>query len=134
MSDEEGKFALPLSVFSNDKKLLQEIKKIIAEKQIGAVVLGESKNFKGEDNAIMKAIKEFKIALEKETGLPVFLEPEFMTSAEAERMNARDPAKNRKSGVRFRQPKVSNSMLDASAAALILKSYIDKNNIRYYNI
>ena len=46
VSDEAGEFALPLSVLPNDKKLLPEIKKIIAEKQVGAVVLGEFKTFK----------------------------------------------------------------------------------------
>ena len=67
----------PLSVFSNDKKLLQEIKKIIRRKANWRGGARRVQNFKGEDNAIMKAIKEFKIALEKETGLPVFLEPEL---------------------------------------------------------
>ena len=63
VSDEEGKFALPLSVLSNNQKLLPEIKKIIAEKQVGAVVLGESKNFKGEANVIMSAISKFREVL-----------------------------------------------------------------------
>ena len=126
ISDEEGKFALPFSVLPNDKKLLSEIKKIITEKQVGAVVLGESKDFKGEDNAIMTDIRIFKIALEKETGLTIFLEPEFMTSAEADRMNARVPEQSRKSGIRLRRPKANNEMLDASAAAIILQSYLDR--------
>lgn len=125
VSDEAGEFALPLSVLSNNQKLLSEIKKIIAEKKVGAVVLGESKNFKGEDNVIMVAIKEFKEVLEKETGLPVFLEPEFMTSAEAERVNTREPEKSRKSGVRLRRPNTKNVMLDAFAAALILQSFLN---------
>ena len=128
VSDEAGKFALPLAVLPNDKKLLSEIKKIIAEKKIEAVVLGESKNFKGEDNAIMKGAREFKVALEKETGLSVFLEPEFMTSAEADRMKPPASGQNRKTGVRLRRPKVTNEMLDASAAAIILQSYLDRRS------
>lgn len=126
-SDEAGEFAMPLAVLQNNAELITALKKVIAEKQVGAIVLGESKNFKGEDNAIMKAIKEFKIMLEKETGLSVFLEPEFMTSAEANRMKPPASGQNRKSGVRLRRPKVNNKMLDASAAALILKCYLDKN-------
>lgn len=126
VSDEEGKFALPLSVLPNDRKLLPEIKKIIAEKKVGAMVLGESKNFKGEDNDIMAAIREFKVVLEKEIGLSVFLEPEFMTSAEAKRVNTREPEKSRKSGVRLRRPETKNVMLDASAAALILQSFLNQ--------
>ena len=125
VSDEEGKFALPFSVVPNDKKLLSEIKKIITEKQVGAVVFGDSKDFKGEDNAIMTDIRRFKVALEKETGLTIFLEPEFMTSAEADRMNTREPEKSRKSGIRLRRPKTGNEMLDASAAAIILQSFLN---------
>ncbi len=107
-SDEAGEFAFALSVLQNDAKLIAELRKVISEKKIGMVVLGESKNFKGEENVIMKAIKEFKIVLQKETGLPVILEPEFMTSVEAERIQGK------------------TAMHDASAAALILKSYLDK--------
>lgn len=108
VSDEAGEFAMPLTVFQNNNDLLSALKKIIAEKHIGAIVLGESKNFKGEDNVIMKAIMKFKAALEKGTGLPAFLEPEFLTSVQAARW----------------QGKVEK--LDASAAAIILQSYLDR--------
>ncbi len=125
LSDEAGEFALPLSVLPNDEKLLPGIKKIISDKEIKAVVMGESKNFKGDDNTIMEAVRRFKANLEGETGLPVFLEPEFLTSAEADRIHTRDFAQSRKSGLRLRQPKVKNDMLDASAAALILQSFFN---------
>ena len=126
LSDEAGEFAMPLVVLENNTELITALKKIVAEKQISAVILGESKNFNGGYNVIMKAIKEFKVMLEKETGLSVVLEPEFMTSAEADRMKPPAFGQNRKSGVRLRRPKVYNKMLDASAAALILKSYLEK--------
>ncbi|MBI2476368.1 MAG: Holliday junction resolvase RuvX [Candidatus Taylorbacteria bacterium] len=108
VSDEEGRFALPLLVLPNDKKVLADIKKIVNNKKIGAVVLGESKNFKGQDNVIMEAVRRFKSALESAVGLPVFFEPEFMTSAEAKRLQGK------------------TAMHDASAAALILKSFLEK--------
>ena len=126
VSDEEGKFALPLSVLSNNQKLLPEIKKIIAEKQVGAVVLGESKNFKGEANVIMSAISKFREVLEKEIGLTVHFEAELFTSAEANRMKPPASGQNRKSGVRLRRPETRNVMLDASAAAIILQSYLGR--------
>lgn len=128
VSDEAGEFALPLAVLPNDQKLLSEIKKIISEKKIEAVVLGESKNFKGEDNEVMADIRKFKTALEKETGLPVLLEPEFMTSAEAKRITPPVSGQNRKTGVRLRRPETKNVMLDASAAALILQSFLNKQS------
>ena len=128
VSDEAGEVALPLSVLPNDKKLLSKIKEIVVEKKIGAIVMGESKNFKGEANVIMEAIHRFKSTLARETGLPVFLEPEFMTSAEADRMNPPASGQNRKSGVRLRRPEAKNVMLDASAAALILQSYLNRGS------
>ena len=126
ISDENGEFALPLLVLASDAGLMVALKKIIVEKEIGAVVLGESKNFKGESNPIMVEINRCKRQLEIETGLPVYYEPEFMTSAAADRMNDRDVGQSRKSGLKLRSPKVKNEMLDASAAAIILQSYLDK--------
>lgn len=106
ISDEAGEFALPFSVLPNDKKLLTAIATICREKNIGAIVVGESKNFSGEDNPVQEKINQFKKELEKATGLPIELEPEFFTSAEAARLQGR------------------NNKLDASAAALILKSFL----------
>lgn len=110
VSDESGRFSFPKKVLVNDKKLVQNIKKFCEENNVGGIVLGESKNFKGEDNKIMKEVSTFKTRLQKETGLPVFWEPEFMTSQEASRIQG------------------ESKMLDASAAALILKSFLEKRN------
>ena len=126
VSNETNEFALPLIVLPNDSGLLVGIKKIIAEKEVGQIVLGESTNFEGEPNEIMKKVDPFKKELEKVTGLPVYFESELYSSAEADRMNTKDSNKSRRSGVRTRQPKVNNAMLDASAAAIILKSYLEK--------
>ena len=95
----------------NDKKLIGRIADFCKENLVGGIVLGESKNFKGEDNPVMKDILKFKKRLEKATTLPVFLEPEFMSSSEAGKMRAEGD---------------SAEMLDASAAAVILQSYMDK--------
>jgi len=103
-------FAFPKTVLKNDDKLFSSINEICREEGIKIVILGESKNFKGEDNKVMKEILSFKTALEEKLGLQVIFEPEFMTSAEAEHLQGK------------------NEMLDASAAALILKSYLDKKH------
>jgi putative holliday junction resolvase len=108
ISDEEGKMAFPYSVILNNEKLTEEIEKIIKKEKIEAVVIGESKNFAGELNEIMAEIEDFKKELEEKTKLKVFLEPEFMTSIQAERIQGK------------------NKMHDASAAAIILQSYLDR--------
>jgi putative Holliday junction resolvase len=110
LAESEHKMAFPKAVLKNDKMLIMTLKKFCKSENIEMIILGESKNFEGKDNKVMGAIHELKSVLEKEAGLPVVLEPEFMTSAEAEHLQGK------------------NKMIDASAAALILKSYLDKQH------
>lgn len=108
LSDEEGGMAFPREVIPNNKKLISGIADLCREYNVGAIVLGESLNYKMEQNVIMKEIVPFKKTLEEATNLPVYFEQEFMTSAAAERLQGK------------------GEKLDASAAALILQSYLDK--------
>lgn len=116
ISDEGGKLAFPKAVLSNDKALLMNIKGIIEGHDVKTVVIGESKDLKGVKNPIMDNIERFKRILEKEIGIEVIYEPEFLTSHHA----AQEPAN------------IPN--LDASAAALILQSFLDKKNERNRNL
>ena len=109
-SDDLGTMAFPHSVIPNDKNLLEEIEKIIKKENITDIVIGESKNFAGEPNKIMVEIEKFKNLLAGETKLNVFLEPEFMTSSQAELIQGK------------------NDMHDASAATIILQSFLDKES------
>ena len=113
VSDEAGEFAMPLIVLSNAKKdregLIQEILSIAKENKVETIVMGESKNYKGEPNAILSESLNLKKDLE-EKGMTVCLEPEFMTSTNAERFQGK------------------TDMLDASAAALILQSFLERAN------
>ena len=108
VSDDLGRLAFPNVVLENDSSILEKIQKIIKDENIDTIVVGESKNFKGEPNEIMKDIEEFVGILKKENSARVFLEPEFMTSQQAERIVGK------------------NDMNDAGAASLILQSFIDK--------
>ncbi len=106
-SDEARQFALPLIVLANTKVLLSEVVGIAKEKGAKEIIIGESKNYNGEANNILAESLDFKKELET-ASFTVHLEPEFMTSAHAEKLQGK------------------NDMLDASAAALILQSYLDK--------
>jgi putative holliday junction resolvase len=108
VSDETESFAFPLSVLNNTEEVIKEISRICLEKEIGQIVVGESRNFEMKENDIMKEITFFCQKLTAETKLPIAMHPEFLTSSEAERLQGK------------------NEMLDASAAAIILKSYLDK--------
>ncbi len=107
LSDESHQFAFPHGVLQNTENVVAEIKKICEEKDVGEVVVGESKNFAQQENDIMVDIRRFVEELKKNTVYPIHLHPEFLTSAEATQIQG------------------ETRMLDASAAALILKSYLD---------
>ncbi|KKR31518.1 MAG: hypothetical protein UT65_C0024G0005 [Parcubacteria group bacterium GW2011_GWF2_39_8b] len=111
ISDESGNFAFPLKVLENSKDIIDDISSICKENNIGEIVVGESRNFAQQENEIMKKISPFVKDLEEKLGLPVHMHPEFLTSMEAERLQGK------------------NDMHDASAAALILKSYLDTNKL-----
>lgn len=112
LSDQTGSMAFPREVILNNNELLSSILKISEEENVRDVVIGESLNYKGEENKIMSGIKTLKKNLE-ESGLNVYLEPEFLTSREAERIQGK------------------KEMIDASAAAVILRSYLERiKNLR----
>ncbi len=111
VSDEQASFAMPLVVLSNSENLLDEVSKVSVEQKVDAIVIGDSRNYSGEENDIMEEIKPFAANLGKKTNLPVYMHPEFLTSIEAEHLQGK------------------NDMRDASAAALILKSYLDTKNL-----
>jgi putative Holliday junction resolvase len=105
-TDESGEFALPRMVLENDSQLLEKIVRFYKEGKIEKVILGESKNFQGEANPIMQAAEKFKSDLES-LGISVIWHPEVLTTREARQIQGNTP------------------MTDASAAALILKNYLD---------
>ncbi|TSC61897.1 MAG: putative holliday junction resolvase [Parcubacteria group bacterium Gr01-1014_48] len=108
LSDENALFAFPHSVMKNDDTLLENVLALARSEGVRKIVMGESKNYKGSPNVIMKEVEAFKERLLKEGNIEVVFEPEFLTSAEAERIQGK------------------HDTLDASAAALILKSYLDR--------
>ncbi|MFA5888897.1 MAG: RuvX/YqgF family protein [Candidatus Paceibacterota bacterium] len=109
VSDEAGSFAFPLKVLSNSENLIKELVEICRENNVEGVVVGESKDYLQKDNEIMDEILPFVEDLKNVLNLPIYMHPEFLTSQEAERLQGK------------------NDMHDASAAALILKSYLDSS-------
>ncbi|MHB8860595.1 MAG: Holliday junction resolvase RuvX [Minisyncoccota bacterium] len=115
LSDEAGTMGFPHAVISNTPRLIDELCALIAKENISAVVIGESRTLAGGDNPIAKDARALGEHLAERAGMPVFYESEVFTSAEARRA----PAKEMKS----RAPK-ARANVDASAAALILTSYL----------
>ena len=117
LSDEGGAMGFPHTIVHNTPRLVDELCALTAKENVGAVVIGESRSLAGGENPIAKDARALGDALTARAGIPVFYESEVFTTAEARRA----PEKERKS----RSPKV-HARVDASAAALILTSYLSR--------
>ena len=108
ISDNEGTLAFAKVVLPADENLVQSVKDICTNEKVDAIIVGESRDYNGNENSIMTEVHKFIEKCKTEIYLPIYLEPELMTSIEAERVQGH------------------SNMHDASAAALILKSFIDR--------
>jgi putative Holliday junction resolvase len=107
VSDEAGRFAEPLEIVPNTDELIRSISDLAAERGVSVIVVGASRDLSGRENPIMERIRPFTERLREVSGCECVLEPEFYTTAQAARSGA-------------------TSEVDASAAALILQSYLDR--------
>ena len=120
VSDESAMLAFPLGIVAAGRKALQEVLDIARENDVKIAVIGESLNFSQVKNPIMKEVEVFAAALQSNNVAVVF-EPEFMTSAQATRVEEKLHRPRQRQTVSSKSEK-----LDASAAALILQSYLDR--------
>ena len=117
VSDKDANFAFPFSIIQNKNKenSLEEILKILKEKEIENIVIGESLNFKGEENKILSEAKifienlKFNFKEKENKDLNIYFEKEWLSTIEARRYDDRRDA-------------------DDSAAAIVLQRFLDKNN------
>jgi putative holliday junction resolvase len=109
ISDITGRFAMPFAVIPTDKKAIGEIVQICQAEKIDLLVLGQSLDYANKPNPLMEKLEKFKQQLIEVTKLSVEYENEVLTTKEAERIIGKD------------------KQTDARAAALILKSYIDRH-------
>ena len=119
LSDEAGTMGFPHAIVPNTPRLADELYILIAKENIGVVVIGESRNLAGGENAIAKDARELGSLITEHTGTPVFYESEMFTSAQARRAPAKE--------IKSRAPQ-KHVDVDASAAALILTSYLSRPN------
>jgi len=122
LSDESGMLAFPYKVLKNNTSLVDTIHNVCGTEEVSAIVLGESHDLSGKPNKIMGSIEEFKRNMEAQLDIPVYFQKEFMTTVEARGREGKESNDARK--VKKDKP----SVVDASAAALILQRYLDKVN------
>ncbi len=114
LSDEAGTMGFPKGIVPNDSRAIDEVQKLIRTEQVECIVMGESIAPSGQENPVAKGARVFAEALTEATGVTVVFEPEMYTTQEAKRD--------------FEGVHVSRSgNVDASAAALILTSYLSRD-------
>lgn len=97
------------------RRTLARIDELVAEYQIGRIIVGYPKNMNNTIGERAQKSLEFKEMLEKRTGLPVVMWDERLTTVEANRtlMEAGVRRENRK------------QYMDELAAVFILQGYLD---------
>jgi putative Holliday junction resolvase len=114
LSDEAGMMGFPYRIVPNDAMFFEMVRQLVAAESVGAVVIGDSLDFSGNENKVAAEARAFAAQLEA-AGITVFFEPEMLTTQEARRDIE---------GVR------GHGDVDASAAALILTSFLSHHTVR----
>jgi len=122
LSDESGSMGFPHSIIPNTPRAVEQICAIMAKEDARALVVGDSRDYAGKPNPIATGAKALGDEVAVQCGVPVFYEWEGLTSAEARRAPAKDDA------VRKSRAPSGRGNVDASAAALILTSYLSRHH------
>ncbi len=95
---------------------IEELKKIIKEKEIGAIVMGLPLQMDGQEGEIAKEVRKFALLLEEKLNLPILLWDERLSSSAVEKFLIKEVDLSRSKRAK---------VLDASAAAYILQGALD---------
>lgn len=116
ISDKTNTIASPYKTirFQNYDELNKELKNIIAEKDIGTLILGYPKNMNNSLGTAIERTLKFKEELEKVISLPIILVDERLSTMEAE---------NTLIAMDMRRAK-RKEVIDSYAAAVILDTYL----------
>ncbi|MEI8062381.1 MAG: RuvX/YqgF family protein [bacterium] len=117
MSDAEKRIAFPHSIIENGVEVAKQILELCTQNDVDLVVVGESKDFKGEDNAIMhdirRFVQQFNRLLPADSNLIPVYEPETLSSHQVSKIQG------------------DSENVDSGAASIILQSYL--NRLKYKN-
>lgn len=96
------------------EKTIEEIKRLVAENQVGEIVMGLPKNMNGTEGPRAELCREFAKLVEEATGLNVVMWDERRTTVEAHNILSEHNYHGKK----------RRNTVDAVAAALILEGYL----------
>jgi putative holliday junction resolvase len=117
VSDELGMIAQPLEFIPAEPlaAFLERLKTLVAEREVGRILVGMPRNMDGSYGPAAEKVKEFVRQLRETLSLPIQTWDERLTSVQAQRMLREAAVK----GAKQRQK------IDQMAAAILLQSYLD---------
>jgi len=108
LSDDAGSIAFPHKILENSKMIISEIGALAQKEQISRIVVGLPRALGDmSDTEMTGEVRAFAKELET-LGFPVDFEDEFLSSSEVTRQGG------------------TKGAIDASAAAIILQSYLER--------
>lgn len=107
--------ALPTLETRSETQTVRAVAELVAREEVGEIVVGLPLRLDGSRGEAAEQAEALAERLRRETGLPVHLWDERLTSVQAERLA-------RETGERTRGRK---GRIDARAAELLLQSYLD---------
>ena len=111
VSDDEGRMAFPSGIIPNrGKTAIKEIADRVRKEHVNLIVIGMPMGLNGKETEQTQATRLFITALRNTIQLPIETENEMLTSRMAKASGMKD------------------GHIDASSAAIILQSYLDKRN------
>ena len=112
ISDEEGKMAFPHGLILNRgaRPAIKEITSLVRKEKIAKIIIGLPVGLSGQETAQTKSTRAFLKKLKHKIDLPVDGENEMLTTRMVEREG------------------INKGHMDEAAAALILQSYLDRQN------
>lgn len=120
LSDPLGMFASSYQIIRHNEeyeRLINDVRDVVLEKKIGAIVLGLPKNMNNTIGPKGELSFQFKKMLEDKLNIPVYLEDERLTTKQAENILIHNDTSRKK----------RKKVIDSMAATIILQSYLDKN-------
>jgi putative Holliday junction resolvase len=104
----------PYKTLHTSDSLWDELLQIVAEEEVGTIVVGLPRSLDGEDTAQTALCREFAAELAKKSGLPVALQDEALTSEHA------------KQELKQRGVEPAKGDIDSLAACYILEDYLQE--------
>jgi len=113
VSDEEGKIAFPQRTVSvrSMREAVAAVRSVVKEQRVATVVVGMPEGLGGRDTMQTKRVRAFIRVLQRGLSVPIETENELLTTRLAVAAGGK------------------KELRDASAAAIMLQSYLDKNQM-----